>query len=113
MLWNIVLAEEASFIITLSLGIYGDIESVNINIDVVWVVYWYFRRNWNEVGLIKKIRLNRCKDFLMATLRSLTYNIVLHMYPVDFSLRFTRKWNFIIHVIYYFLNIYSFSMSYN
>jgi len=37
MLWNIVLAEEASFIITLSLGIYGGIEYVNINIDEVWV----------------------------------------------------------------------------
>ena len=35
MLWNIVLAEEASFIITLSLGIYGGIESVNITIGVV------------------------------------------------------------------------------
>jgi len=28
------------FIITLSLGIYGGIESVNINIDEVWVVHW-------------------------------------------------------------------------
>jgi hypothetical protein len=34
---NIVLAEEAFFIITLSLGIYGGIEYVNINIVEVWV----------------------------------------------------------------------------
>jgi hypothetical protein len=38
MLFNF-LAEQASFTIPLSLGIYGRIESVNINIDVVWVVY--------------------------------------------------------------------------
>jgi len=39
MLWNIVLAEDVSFIITLSLGIYDGIESANIHIDVVCVVY--------------------------------------------------------------------------
>ena len=41
------------FIITLSFGIYGGIEFVNINIDEVWVVYWYLRSNWNEIGVIK------------------------------------------------------------
>ena len=34
-----LLTEEATFIITLSFGIFGGIESVNINIEEVWVVY--------------------------------------------------------------------------
>ena len=54
MLWVIVLTEEASFIITLSFGIFGGIEFVNINIEEVWVVCQYLRCNWNEVGLIKQ-----------------------------------------------------------
>jgi hypothetical protein len=39
MLWVIALADQVSFIIRLSFGIFGGIESVNINIDELWVVY--------------------------------------------------------------------------